>query len=155
MSVAVRIRRSVSRHGLPLAVLVTAALLAACNVVPQAAPAPGNPGAATMRPIKIGYLAHANCPSAPIGAGMHPGTDIAVEQINAAGGIHGRTIQVTYVDPLSDPTQAVQMATELVQNDRVDVLLGGVLSSECLVLQQLAAKLQIVYMPTFGCAAEE
>jgi branched-chain amino acid transport system substrate-binding protein len=33
--------------------------------------------------------------------------------------------------------------------------MGAVLSSECLVVQQLAAKLQTVYMPTFGCAAED
>jgi ABC-type branched-subunit amino acid transport system substrate-binding protein len=33
--------------------------------------------------------------------------------------------------------------------------MGAVLSSECLVVQQLALKLQVVYLPTFGCAAEE
>src|SRR6476646_1613965 len=33
--------------------------------------------------------------------------------------------------------------------------MGAVLSSECLVVQQLVAKLQVVYLPTFGCAAEE
>jgi ABC-type branched-subunit amino acid transport system substrate-binding protein len=33
--------------------------------------------------------------------------------------------------------------------------MGGVLSSECLVVQGLAEKLQTVYLPTFGCAAEE
>ncbi len=112
-------------------------------------------GPATGTPIKIGYLADTNGTSAQIGAGMHLGTDLAVEQINAAGGINGHPLQVIYVDPQSDPTQAGQMATQLVQTDKVDVLLGAVLSSECLVVQQLAAKLQIVYMPTFGCAAEE
>ncbi|HEY3058517.1 MAG TPA: ABC transporter substrate-binding protein [Chloroflexota bacterium] len=112
-------------------------------------------GAATGTPIKIGYLADSNGTSAQIGAGMHLGTDLAVEQINAAGGINGHPLQVIYVDPQSDPTQAGQMATQLVQTDKVDVLLGAVLSSDCLVVQQLAAKLQIVYMPTFGCAAEE
>jgi ABC-type branched-subunit amino acid transport system substrate-binding protein len=47
------------------------------------------------------------------------------------------------------------MATQLIQTDKVDVLMGAVLSSECLVVQQLVAKLQVVYLPTFGCAAEE
>jgi len=83
------------------------------------------------------------------------GTDLAVQQVNAAGGINGHPLQVTYVDPQSDPTQASQMATQLVQTDKVDVLMGAVLSSECLVVQQLALKLQTVYLPTFGCAAEE
>jgi ABC-type branched-subunit amino acid transport system substrate-binding protein len=100
-------------------------------------------------------MADSNGTSAPIAAGMHLGTDLAVQQINAAGGINGHPLQVQYVDPQSDPTQAVQMATQLVQTDNVDVLMGAVLSSECLVVQQLVAKLQIVYLPTFGCAAEE
>src|SRR5437867_2295500 len=86
---------------------------------------------------------------------MHLGTDLAVSQINTAGGINGHPLQVMYVDPQSDPTQASQMATQLIQTDKVDVLMGAVLSSECLVVQQLVAKLQVAYMPTFGCAAEE
>ncbi|MBV9172869.1 MAG: ABC transporter substrate-binding protein [Chloroflexi bacterium] len=151
----------------------------ACSSAPQAAPtsapaapaptsAPAAPapatsapaaaaggGQATGTPIKIGYLADSNGTSAPIAAGMHLGTDLAVNQINANGGVNGQPIQVQYVDPQSDPTQAVQMATQLIQTDKVDVLMGAVLSSECLVVQQLVAKLQVVYLPTFGCAAEE
>src|SRR5919202_1224923 len=128
----------------------------ACTAPPAAAPAANSGGSgANGTPIKIGYMADANGTSAPIAAGMHLGTDLAVQQINAAGGINGHPVQVIYVDPQSDPTQAVQMATELVQNDNVDVLMGAGLSSECLVVQQLVAKLQVVYLPTFGCAAEE
>src|SRR5437868_13205323 len=121
-------------------VLVGAVLLAGCSApqAPPAAPAanptaapaaaakPATGGAATGTPIKIGYLADTNGTSAQIGAGMHLGTDLAVEQINSAGGINGHPLQVTYVDPQSDPTQAGQMATQLVQNDKVDVLLGAV-----------------------------
>jgi ABC-type branched-subunit amino acid transport system substrate-binding protein len=169
-----RVQRRMARW-LPL--LFTAAWVVACSAPPaaappgapaaQATPAPGGqaataPGAqtttastATGTPIKIGYMADANGTSAPIAAGMHLGTDLAVEQINAAGGINGHPLQVMYVDPQSDPTQASQMATQLIQTDKVDVLMGAVLSSECLVVQQLALKLQTVYLPTFGCAAEE
>ena len=128
---------------------------AATTAAPPAAKPAQNGGQATGTPIKIGYEADANGTSAPIAAGMHIGTDMAVQQINAAGGINGHPIQITYVDPQSDPTQASQMATQLIQNDKVDVLMGAVLSSECLVVQQLVAKLQVVYLPTFGCAAEE
>jgi ABC-type branched-subunit amino acid transport system substrate-binding protein len=140
--------------------LIAAAWLAACSTPPAAQPAakngaPSSGGQTDGSPIKIGYMADANGTSAPIAAGMHLGTDLAVQQINAAGGINGHPLQVTYVDPQSDPTQASQMATQLIQNDKVDVLMGAVLSSECLVVQQLALKLQTVYMPTFGCAAEE
>src|SRR5919199_711534 len=143
----------VRARDLVLPALALSAILAACSGATPAASPPG--GAANNNPIKIGYMADSNGTSAPIAAGMHLGTDLAVQQLNAAGGINGHPVQVQYVDPQSDPTQAVQMATELVQNDKVDVLMGAVLSSECLVVQQLVAKLQVVYLPTFGCAAEE
>ena len=135
--------------------VVVGLILTACSGAAPAAQTPAGGGQAASSPIKIGYMADSNGTSAPIAAGMHLGTDLAVQQINAAGGINGHPVQVQYVDPQSDPTQAVQMATELVQNDNVDVLMGAVLSSECLVVQQLVAKLQVVYLPTFGCAAEE
>src|SRR5438552_11150103 len=143
-----------------VSMLVMASWLTACSAVPQPAASNGQAGApqggqTNGTPIKVGYLADANGTSAPIAAGMHLGTDLAVQQINAAGGINGHPLQVMYVDPQSDPTQASQMATQLIQTDKVDVLMGAVLSSECLVVQQLVAKLQVVYLPTFGCAAEE
>ena len=143
-----------------VSMLVMASWLTACSAVPQPAASNGQAGApqggqTNGTPIKVGYLADANGTSAPIAAGMHLGTDLAVQQINAAGGVNGHALQVTYVDPQSDPTQASQVATQLIQTDKVDVLMGAVLSSECLVVQQLVLKLQVVYLPTFGCAAEE
>ena len=143
-----------------VSMLVIAGWLTACSAAPQPAASNGQAGApqggqTNGTPIKVGYLADANGTSAPIAAGMHLGTDLAVQQINAAGGVNGHAIQVTYVDPQSDPTQASQVATQLIQTDKVDVLMGAVLSSECLVVQQLVLKLQVVYLPTFGCAAEE
>src|SRR5712692_3607587 len=65
--------------------------LAACS--PTAPPAPpaagiGQASQANGTPIKIGYMADANGTSAPIAAGMHLGTDLAVQQVNAAGGIN-------------------------------------------------------------------
>src|SRR5206468_7294719 len=145
MSVFKRLRRKSLIVPLSLAVVSLVGLPAA----------PGIAQTASDMPIHIGYMADSNGTSAPIAAGMHLGTDLAVQQINGTGGINGHPLQVTYVDPQSDPTQASQMATQLIQTDKVDVLMGAVLSSECLVVQQLVAKLQVVYLPTFGCAAEE
>src|SRR5882762_10663540 len=145
-----------NRFRLVRPVLVAFGLLSCSPAAPAAAPTGNAQNSQTQgTPIKIGYLADANGTSAPIAAGMHLGTDLAVQQVNAAGGINGHPVQVIYVDPQSDPTQASQMASQLIQTDKVDVLMGAVLSSECLVVQQLVAKLQVVYLPTFGCAAEE
>jgi ABC-type branched-subunit amino acid transport system substrate-binding protein len=140
-----------------LALVLLGALLIACRGPSNGTPAPSEarPTTPTGTPITIGYLADTNGSSATIAAGMHLGTDLAVQQINAAGGINGHPLKVKYVDPQSDPSTAVQMAQTLVNQDQIDVLMGGVLSSECLAVQELAARLKITYLPTLGCAAEE
>ncbi len=118
----------------------------------------GNPTAAkpaTGKPIIIGALADVTGSFALNGAEIHLATDMAVAQINATGGINGHPLQVTYADPKSDPAQAIALATQLVQQDNVDVLVGAVGSAECAGVEQLAGKLGVVYVTQAGCAAEE
>lgn len=86
---------------------------------------------------------------------MRLATDLAVDEANAAGGIDGHPLQVVYADTRTDPAQAVQLAQQLVEQDHVDVLIGGITSPECLGVAQLAAKLGVVYVASTGCAAEE
>src|SRR5919205_4355451 len=117
--------RSVHRVQQVTSLAVVGLILAACSGATPAAQTPGG-GQSASSPIKIGYMADANGTSAPIAAGMPLGTDLAVQQINAGGGINGHPLQVTYVDPQSDPTQASQMAMQLVQTDNVDLLMGAV-----------------------------
>jgi branched-chain amino acid transport system substrate-binding protein len=86
------------------------------------------------------------------GALMRISTDLVVQRTNSSGGINGHPLQVVYVDPKGDATQALDLATQLAQQDNVDVLAGGLFSPECLGVEGLAAKLQMVYIPTNGCA---
>lgn len=125
---------------------------AAASASPSAA---RGAGPATGKPIVMGDLADVTGAFALNGAEMHIATDLAVEQINAAGGINGRPLQVVYADPRSDPTQAVQLATQFVQQDNVDVLLGAVSSAECAAVAELAAKVGVVYVSQAGCASDE
>ncbi|MHB8576146.1 MAG: ABC transporter substrate-binding protein [Dehalococcoidia bacterium] len=110
--------------------------------------------AANLSPIKLGVMDDLASSTAIEGAEMRINTDLAVQTINAAGGINGHPLQVTYVDTKADPAVAVSAATQLAQQDKVDVLIGGVLSSECLAVQDLAPKLGIVYMASTGCASD-
>ena len=106
-------------------------------------------------PIKLGVLDDV-APNLPIeGAEMRVNTDLAVAQINAAGGIHGHRVDVVYANPKGDPAEAVNLAQQLVQQDGVDVLLGGVLSSECLGIGNLVPRLQVLYLASTGCASAD
>ena len=108
--------------------------------------------AATGTPIKIGVLDDV-APTTPVeGAEMRVNTDLAIAQINAAGGIHNHRLEAVYANPKADPAMAASLAQDLVQQQNVDVLVGGVLSSECLGIGTLAARLQVVYVSSTGCA---
>ncbi|MDE3075976.1 MAG: ABC transporter substrate-binding protein, partial [Chloroflexota bacterium] len=125
----------------------------------SSAPAAGSASASaapagSKSPIKIGSLQDMNGAFASLGAEVHLSTDIVVNQINSTGGIDGHPVQVLYADPRSDPAQALDLATQLVQRDHVDVLMGANPSSECLGVSRLAGKLGVVFVPTTGCATD-
>ena len=111
--------------------------------------------AASGAPIKIGILDDVTGQAAVEGAEMRINADMVIDQINTSGGINGHPVQAVYVDPKTQPDQALQFATQLAQQDNVDVLAGAILSSECLGVQSLMPKLGLVYAPLNACATED
>ncbi|HZR98886.1 MAG TPA: ABC transporter substrate-binding protein [Chloroflexota bacterium] len=124
---------------------------------PSGAAQPAGQAAQTpnLSPIKVGVLDDITGVGAIEGALLRISTDLVVEQTNSSGGINGHPLQVVYADPKGDATQALQLGTQLVQQDDVDVLAGGIFSPECLGLQGLAPKVGLVYVPLNGCANEQ
>lgn len=68
------------------------------------------------------------------------GWQLAVDQINAAGGVGGRMIEVLSRDDENDRTQAAQLAQELISREKVDVLAGTHLSNTGLAVAAVAGK---------------
>jgi branched-chain amino acid transport system substrate-binding protein len=66
------------------------------------------------------------------------GLQLAVEQVNAAGGVLGRKIELLIRDDAGKPADAVRLAGELVSDQKVDVLAGGFLSNVGLALGDFA-----------------
>ena len=83
------------------------------------------PAIAQSEPIRIGYLPALTGPSSSTGIGINRGTELAVKEINAAGGIKGRQIELIVRDTQSDPTKAVNAATELTPAHKVAHHLGA------------------------------
>ncbi len=109
---------------------------------------------ATGSPIRIGVIDDSGASSAIEGTELRTNTDLAIAQINAAGGIKNHPLQAIYVDPQGDAAQALSMAQQLVQQQNVDVLVGGIFSPECLGIGNLAPRLQITYLSSTGCLSE-
>ncbi len=98
------------------------------------------PVIANSDPIKIGYLPALTGPSSSTGVGINRGTELAVEEINAAGGINGRQIELITRDTQSDPTKAVNGAAELTRGQKVSVVFGPLNSGESLAVVPLLAR---------------
>lgn len=74
------------------------------------------------------------------------GMDLAVEQINAAGGVNGKQLQLIIRDDNSNPGDAVRAAEELVTRDKVDVLTGTFLSHIGLAITDFAKHKKIFFL---------
>ena len=97
--------------------------------------------------IKIGNIV------ATSGALKGPGeptvvaADIAVEEINAAGGINGKQVELLRFETGSDPKQASVGARKLIQDDGVLAIVGPLSSGEAAVAFNDADRLKVLMMP--------
>src|SRR5580692_5593696 len=98
------------------------------------------PAIAAKEPILIGYLPALTGPSSATGIGMNRGTQLAVQEINAAGGIDGRQIELIIRDTQSDPTKAVNAVAELAQRQKTAIIFGPLNSGEALAATPLIAR---------------
>ncbi|MGH6625413.1 MAG: ABC transporter substrate-binding protein [Burkholderiaceae bacterium] len=74
------------------------------------------------------------------------GMELAVDEINAAGGIHGRKIELITRDDNANPGDAVRVAEELVSREKVDVLTGTFLSHIGLALTDFAKQKKVFFL---------
>lgn len=74
------------------------------------------------------------------------GMELAVDEINAAGGVGGKKIQLITRDDNGNPGDAVRAAEELVSRENVDVLAGGFLSNIGLALADFAKQKKFFYL---------
>jgi branched-chain amino acid transport system substrate-binding protein len=108
--------------------------------------------AAPKAPIKLGALIPLTGPSGSTGLDMKDGYELAKAQINAAGGVNGAPVDVIYEDDKNDPATAVASFEKLANNDKVEVMMGGLASTISAALIEPAKKAAIP-MAWTGAAA--
>jgi branched-chain amino acid transport system substrate-binding protein len=95
---------------------------------------------AQTQAIRIGVVTPLSGTYAGIGQQVKWGLDLAARQINAAGGVAGRPLELVYEDEEANPAVAVQKAEKLLQVNKVDFLTGTVNSGSTLAVGQLAER---------------
>ena len=116
------------KFALSFVALASVALLAACGEVKSGASnTTGNP--VDEKTIKIGFNFEETGAAASYGSSEQKGAQLAVDEINAAGGIDGKQIEVVDKDNKSETAEAASVTTNLVTQSKVAAVVGPATSA--------------------------
>lgn len=101
-------------------------------------------------PIKIGALFAVTGPAAFLGEPERNSAKMVVDEINKAGGVKGRKLELVVYDTAGDATKAVQLATKLIKDDKVAAIIGPSTTGETMAVIPVVEKEQI---PLISCSA--
>ena len=112
------------------------ALLALLGLLPLAAQ--------TRDPILVGVSAPLTGPQAQYGIAWKKGFDLALEEINGAGGIKGRPLQLVITDTQNDPRQTVATAQKYIADPRIVLATGDFSSTSSMAASALYQRAGLV-----------
>lgn len=88
--------------------------------------------------VKLGMLTPTSGDLAQYGIAVQNAAEMAIAEINAAGGINGATVELIAYDNEADPTKSINLFNRLVEEDGIVALVGPVISGTSLVVGPLA-----------------
>jgi branched-chain amino acid transport system substrate-binding protein len=100
----------------------------------------GTARASAQETIKIGFFAPITGPVAADGASAKQSVELAVKDLNAAGGIKGKKVELVVYDDRLNPQEAVAIANKLIEKDQVVGVVSGSYSGPTRVTAPLFAK---------------
>jgi len=101
-----------------------------------------------QEPIKIGAMYPLTGGGAVYGVPAMAGHQLAVEELNAKGGILGRKIESIERDDKMNPSAASSTMKELITKDKVDIVVGGLSSAVGLGMSEVSKQEKVVYIST-------
>jgi branched-chain amino acid transport system substrate-binding protein len=106
-----------------------------------------------QEPIKVGLVAALSGGSAKSGEGITRGLTIAIDEINAAGGLlRGRKLELVRRDDESNPSKGQVAARELLDQEKVAVMFGGIDSPVALAIVPIANKEKVPFFSVWAAA---
>jgi branched-chain amino acid transport system substrate-binding protein len=106
------------------------------------------------KPARVGAIVSRTGAASSYGEQVARGFDLAVEQINAAGGVSGRQIELLYRDDSTNPDIGLAAARELVERQRVSTILGAVSSTVTLRLAPYCERHRVVLLSPSASASQ-
>src|SRR5512147_3306310 len=105
---------------------------------------------AQPQPIKIGAFLAVTGPAAFLGDPEQKTLQLYVEKLNAAGGVLKRKLQLVAYDDAGDAEKARTFAKRLIEQDKVDVIVGGSTTGTTMAAVPLAETAQIPFISLAG-----
>jgi branched-chain amino acid transport system substrate-binding protein len=106
--------------------------------------------AQAQEPIRIGTFLAVTGPAAARGAPEKKTLDLYVEKLNAAGGVLGRKLQLVSYDSAGDAEKARTFVKRLIEQDKVDVIVGGTTTGETMAVVALVEQAGIPFISLAG-----
>lgn len=100
-------------------------------------------------PIRIGHLTPRTGFLGPLGEYAVMSMDLVVDEINGAGGLMGRKIELLKEDSVN-PQTASTKAERMIERDKVVCIIGEISSASCLTIAQVAQRLRTLFINTGG-----
>jgi branched-chain amino acid transport system substrate-binding protein len=101
-------------------------------------------------PIKIGSVLSVTGPAAFLGDPELKTLQMAVEKINKDGGVLGRQLQLVHYDDGSDASKANGFAKRLIDDDKVDIIVGGTTTGSTMSMVPLVEKASTPFISLAG-----
>lgn len=145
---------------------ILALVLVACGTDPQASPSGDEPpaetdapaatgdGGATGDPIRIGISLPLTGDFTEPGQGVQRGYEVWAEDVNAAGGLLGRPVELIIVDDASDANRVVSDYERLITVDEVDLVFGPFSSRLVIPASEVAERYEMLFVQPAGAAPD-
>lgn len=106
--------------------------------------------AQAQEPIRIGSFLAVTGPAAFLGDPEQKTLELYVERLNAAGGVLGRKLQLIAYDSAGDAEKARTFAKRLIEQDKVDVIVGGSTTGETMAVVPLVEQAGMPFISLAG-----
>ena len=117
--------------------------LAAASMIVAGALASTAPASAQQAPIKIGIPTSVQL---QVGRDTQSAAKLAIEEINAKGGLLGRKLEMVVADETENPEQGIAAIKKLTADDKVNVLIGGYTSGVTLAQLPHISSAKTIYL---------
>lgn len=120
------------------------------HILAAAALTLGSLAATAAEPIKIGSVLSVTGPAAFLGDPELKTLQLYVDDLNKKGGVLGRPLQLVHYDDGSDANKANGFAKRLIEDDKVDLLIGGTTTGATMSMAPLVDKASLPFISLAG-----